>query len=605
MNSRYTLLLLVVTGALFAYIVLVDNHRPNTRVQQMRDGFVLNFDPATVEAITIDGGAEKVELRREGVRWMMESPVRDLADPKVVSDLLNESASLRIESTLAGEEVAKEAWREFGLHKPKLRLELRDSGGAIAALWFGKETAVEGRGYVRREGEEKGYVVNNTLRELIGGRPDAFRDPRLSDMEAIHVERVALRSAVGEIEVVRDGKYWFLNKPLRTRAAEKPLTDLIHSLLATPILAFAPEQPGDLHGLGSPRMVVTLAASSRDEALQLELGNPKPTGAGEEPVIYARLNTRRAILELPQRIERLLLLRPNDLRDRRLLVLEPDLVDRITFQTPEAKPITLYRKGEVWFQMGDEVVIPADRIAGLFSAVLQQEVSDFVSNTATDLARYGLDQPTLRLTFSSYASATTAESGAGEEPIATLLFGKEEEGKLYAMIEGEPFILAVDPALLEAIGTEWTPWRALAVIAQLLGEVVELEVHYADRPAVLLQRSEGGWHLKEGQGVLEEVNLESFLEALTSLHALRWLPTPLVEGEAGKPVQRIIWKTAKGAQHELLLHRDPDGGEQLTLARLASQNQPFLLRGPDEAALRLPLVLNPAETPSPVPPGKP
>ena len=59
---------------------------------------------------------------------------------------------------------------------------------------------------------------------------------------------------------------------------------------------------------------------------------------------------------------------------------------------------------------------------------LQNERVQNSSKTSLLICRsYGLDKPQLQLTFSSFASENTAETKAGEEPFATIAFGKDEE----------------------------------------------------------------------------------------------------------------------------------------------------------------------------------
>jgi hypothetical protein len=66
-----------------------------------------------------------------------------------------------------------------------------------------------------------------------------------------------------------------------------------------------------------------------------------------------------------------------------------------------------------------------------------------VADVATELPKYGLDQPQLRVTLSSYASENTPDTQAGEKPIATVLFGREEGENVYAKLEDEPFVVSV------------------------------------------------------------------------------------------------------------------------------------------------------------------
>ncbi len=79
----------------------------------------------------------------------------------------------------------------------------------------------------------------------------------------------------------------------------------------------------------------------------------------------------------------------------------------------------------------------------MIDALQNERVTKFVEDVASNLPKYGLDKPQLQLTFSSFASENTAETKAGEEPFATIAFGKEEGDNVYARLTDEPFVVAV------------------------------------------------------------------------------------------------------------------------------------------------------------------
>ena len=85
----------------------------------------------------------------------------------------------------------------------------------------------------------------------------------------------------------------------------------------------------------------------------------------------------------------------------------------------------------------------ATNISRLIQEINDDEVTEFVSDTATDLAKYGLNQPKLKITFSSYASENTAESNAGEVVLSALEFGNSENGVTYARLEAEPYVFSI------------------------------------------------------------------------------------------------------------------------------------------------------------------
>src|SRR5204863_6991919 len=87
---------------------------------------------------------------------------------------------------------------------------------------------------------------------------------------------------------------------------------------------------------------------------------------------------------------------------------------------------------------------PADSGAArrLIDKLQNERVTKFVEDIASNLPKYGLDKPRLQLTFSSFASENTAETKAGEQPFATLAFGKEGGDYVYARRADEAIVVA-------------------------------------------------------------------------------------------------------------------------------------------------------------------
>ena len=74
-------------------------------------------------------------------------------------------------------------------------------------------------------------------------------------------------------------------------------------------------------------------------------------------------------------------------------------------------------------------------------------MTNFVADVASDLPKYGLDKPQLTVTLSSFASENTAETKAGEHPLATIAFGKIDGENIFARVGEEPFVVAVQRSI--------------------------------------------------------------------------------------------------------------------------------------------------------------
>ena len=591
MNTKITLLLLAIVGGLLGFIFLYEKDLPKSWQSGTREHFMLLFDRNSVEGIVLTSNEDQVELRKHGNQWMMEAPVKDRADQNAVAEILARCESLQKEPVAEGR-ADKKLMKTFGVSKSAIRLKLLGEE-MPPELLIGKETAVEGKVYARLEGSNNVSVVSSELRNLIVRKPDEFRDHRLADFDSTGVTQAAVKTAVGEIELTRQSGRWGLSKPLTARADDGKVAAFLESVLGTQITAFQPDHSANLnsYGLSEPRGTVTFATTGRSQPVVLELGARDEKTGG----VYARLSTRGAVFLLPKESENILKLVPNDLRDRRLMRINLDLVDRITLRGAGKPPLVLQRAQEDWMVRAET---PAPRPANaakvmqLVKELQTRPVAAFVTDVASDLAKYGFDAPQLRVTFSSYASENTAETQAGEAPILTLAFGKTEGDLVYARVEDEPFIVSVNRSLLDEISVDPVLWRSLAVFGFKPEEIAGLDVtSYTEgvpRPPVSLVVKDGQWAADEGSvpGTLNRVNIQSLVNTLAPLKAMQWMNRP---PEAPVLSQTIEFKTREGRTYKLML--GAPGPDSTCLAWIdGDADAVFRLASPDVSALRLPLV---------------
>src|SRR5207302_7937066 len=167
---------------------------------------------------------------------------------------------------------------------------------------------------------------------------------------------------------------------------------------------------------------------------------------------------------LPKKIEEVLNTRPNDLRDRHLVRFDENQLDRITIDAPGKDKTVLARKGEAWTIVNrNNAAANAGEVRRLIDLMAGEQVTKFVEDVASNLPRYGLDKPQLIATLSSFASENTAETSAGEHPMATIAFGKIEGENIYARVGDEPFVVAVRRAVLDNMYSDPLQWQDLAI----------------------------------------------------------------------------------------------------------------------------------------------
>jgi hypothetical protein len=223
-----------------------------------------------------------------------------------------------------------------------------------------------------------------------------------------------------------------------------------------------------------------------------------------------------------------------------------------------------------------------------------------VEDVASNLPKYGLDKPQLQITFSSFASENTAETKAGEQPFATLAFGKEDGDNVYARLTDEPFVVAARRGLLDQISTDSLQWQELSIFKFKPDEIHRLSVT-TDKEQSLERSENNQWHWLKGSGEIDRTNVQSLLNTLSSLHAVRWLGATKPQDGFEKPLLTLVFTTSPDnkASHKFIIGAPTSDGRWC--AHLDGREGTFVISDSDLNSLRLPLVAQPLPTPSPTP----
>ncbi len=597
MRLRTTLVLLALVIGVGLYIKLVESKRPNTEEAEKRAGNVINFERDKIDGIVIQNGEERIELKRADKKWRMESPVKDSADGATIDSLLFDLEDWKKESTIPGKEIEGDKTRmaEYGVAKAKLRLKLIGQD-APPEILFGNNTALEGKTYVRLENSKNVFIAPQSIKNAISKKAEEFRDHRLTETIATQVARVALKTAAGEMELQKQGEHWQIVRPLRARADDQKVNDLLAQITTSRIAQFVGDDRGDLHpyGLAEPRGIVTIFTADDKQGQLLQIGG---TPEKNKEQVYVRFAPRGFVFAVPKSIEAVLNTKPNDLRDRHLVRIDSNQLDRITIEAPGKTKTVLARKGENWTiaSRKDEPANPAEA-RRLLDSLNNEQVTKFVEDVSSDLPKYGLDKPQLTVTLSSFASENTAETTAGEHPLATLAFGKIDGDNVFARVSDEPFVVAVRRTLLDDIPADPLQWQELTIFKFKPEAIHRLSV-VSDREQAITRGANNQWQWATGTGAINTANVQSLLNTLASLRAVRWVVN--VPAQAFEKPQLVISFTTSPddkAVHKLTI--GGPSGDGMWLARSDEREGTFVLSNPDVNALRLSLVQRATPVPS-------
>jgi len=519
--------------------------------------------------------------------------------------LLTSVELLRSESTInnEGKNVSKDQLKEYGIADSQTKLTLTVDGKPVEIV-FGKDTPIESRVYVHVEGSKSVEVVQANLRNDISKKPDEFRDKKLSDLTLSQVNKAVIKTQAGEIETERKNDHWSLVRPLKARGDDAKIGDVVSQAISARVDSFVADTSKLAeYGLDQPKGTITLTVEGQQQPQILSIGG-SPKEEKDKEKVYAKLSSRDAVVLLPKSVANLLDTKPNDLRDKKLVQFNNDLVDRITVEPAGKEKLVFARDGaKNWVRKADkDIAINAAVATRILDELNGANVASFVADVATELPKYGLDQSALKVTLSAYSSENTAETKAGEKPIVGLLFGKVEGDNVYAKTDDEPFVLATPKILLDAIPTDGIQLQPLEIFKNKPEDIVSFEVSREGQPTLLVERDKDkNWKLAKGDDKLSVINVQSLVNTLSSLRAVRWVGATVPEHGFDKPAATVSFKTGTDATGKLTL-----GGEnpdKMRYAKVDGLNGTFLIANPDFEAFVTGLTEKAASAPGPAPAG--
>ncbi len=600
MNWRTTLVLAAITLGVLAYLKFFETKQPSTEEAKRQAQNMVNFDRNKITGIVIQNGDEKIELQRHDNRWRLEAPIKDQADSAVIESLLSDLENWQKDGTISAKEIEtdKSKLNEYGVNRPKLRLKLIGQDRP-PEIFFGKDAALEGKMYVRFENSKETFLAGQSVKKDIDKKSEEFRDRKLTDLITAQVTRVILKTPAGEMELQKKGDHWDIVKPLRARGDDQKIADLIAQITTARIQQFVADDHGDLHGYGlaEPRGAVTLFTQDAKQGQLLQVGGVPEK---EKDQRYVRFAPRGFVYTVPKKIEEVLNTKPDDLRDRHLVRVDTNILDRITISPADKAKTLLTRKGENWIIASlNNTPANSGEVRRFIDTLQNERVTKFVEDIGSNLAKYGLDRPQLQLTFSSFASENTAETKAGEQPFATIAFGKVDGDNVYARLADEPFVVAVRRGLVDQIFTDLLQWQELSIFKFKPEQIHRFSI--ATDKELSMERAENKqWRWLKGSGEINQANVQALIGVLANLRAVRWLGTTAPRHGLDKPQLTITFMygpESKDSSSTLTVgNRTEDG---TWCAHVAGREDTFVISNSDLNALKLQLVNQATASPSP------
>jgi hypothetical protein len=533
-----------------------------------RDRELFRVPSFEVDAVRIATREGELKMRRDSDAWRILAPMRSLAADAKVEGLIADLGSLRVidDSRFVANNVGPAELDRYGLRTPALMIELeagRDGRRRPSqSIQVGKPVeGKDGQVYARR-GDQPDDVVAVDTRVLrgLGIDPNAFRSPKVADVNPARVVRIGVEADGREFEVARTGRDWTIVRPSAASADRPAIEAFLKSLgeLQTGVYLTPAAVPDS--GLDKPSMTLRIwqapdprapvGSSSADPNGELALSMKVGRRDAAKRSIYLQIEGDRTILAVPDSAAEFLPRSPMTFRNRQVVAVAPDQVELLTLSGPgrtirlkapalKLDPMTNAPMG--WW-MVEPVTAPADAsaVGRLLKLLSGLRAEGLVAETGKpdDLKPYGLDQPALTLTWATFPQFSMTQSLTGPVPKPnpgtptleshSLLIGSTPRGRpnqRYATIEGRSLVFTLGLDALVALDAEFHDRRVLSFDPS---RVRRVHLAWPDRGFSMIQEEKGGRRDWTTEGAIDAPNfdrsrVDPLLSATSDLSALRFV----------------------------------------------------------------------------------
>lgn len=376
-----------------------------------------------------------------------------------------------------------------------------------------------------------------------------------ADVQSDKIEQVTLKAESGEQTTLqKQGTAWQVTQPAAVPADEAEISGITSNLASLQVQRVVDDQATDFkqYGLDPARIDITFKAGGKEH--RLLLGQKTPTGAD----MYAKLPGGPRVFLVSSYLDTTFNKSTFDLRDKTILKIDREKVDRLELQTP-GRTVTIAKQGADW-----RIMAPSDAradfgaVEGIVGRLNTTPMKSIVAAGAEDLKEYGLDTP-----------AATVRVGSGSSQ-AGLAIGKSAgEGVVYAKDLSRPMIFTVDATLADELKKPAEEFRIKDLFDARAFNTTRVEATRASQ-TVAFEKDKDAWkQVTPAAKPADTAKVEALLTALASARA-----TGFEEKTAATGLETF----------ELTISVKFDEGKQESVSFARKDGQAFARREGDTAA---------------------
>lgn len=289
-------------------------------------------------------------------------------------------------------------------------------------------------------------IVCVYLFEIQGGKKRAAikeKEEKVLLLEKDKVEQVVLEVPNGVFKAKRIGENeWAIEEPLKVKGDKWAWNQIVDTVSDLKYKRVIEESASDLsaYGLKDSKIKVEFQVKGEKEKKVLKVGDENPIGDS----LFATAGETKKVVLVPSYLSSSLNKELKQLREKRLFSFEIEKT-RLIEVVSKGKKLSLRKEGNKWLVASSSKKNEAElsQVTSLLNTVSSLEVKDFETEAPSDLLKYGLKDPEMKILVKDEKNVQLE-----------LLFGKKDKDGIFVAKKGEKPVYRLPAYVIDDISLD-------------------------------------------------------------------------------------------------------------------------------------------------------
>ncbi|MBI1387064.1 MAG: DUF4340 domain-containing protein [bacterium] len=341
------------------------------------------------------------------------------------------------------------------------------------------------------------------------------KDAQITALKQDEVNTIAVGNENGEFKAQREGDRWKIVEPFETAGDKNAWDNLARNYSTSKRQRVVAEAADDMKPFGLDIPSATVVLSATDGRSDTVFIGAKSPVSGR---YFARVGGASDVVTVGSSLHDTANKSLFELRDKTLVELETDKVQRIEVKTPQIA-YTVEKRGENEWVITDPVQGRANesKLRTFINRMKSAEIKQFIDENPDIPATYGLAEPATRVAF--WTGDPGAESSWASRAI--VLGGTSETTDyVYASREGQKTVFAITPNDFNDMPITWKDLRQTKIASTHSWDVKQFKIVSAGETILEASKDGGDWmSLAPQQGKADYSKVSELVRGIVDLEA--------------------------------------------------------------------------------------